>query len=255
MNAYLIDHPPVRRQFKDRGRAPTGLIVLHTAENMPDWVAADTGAEGVARFIQGRTDPGSYHEVVDSDSIVLLVPFHFQAYGDGTGSNPFAIHVSAATQAAKWNAAPAQWRRETVRNMAEAAARGARWLKAEHGITVPAKRITKAQSDAGQAGFIPHGDRDPDRRTDPGKDFPWDHFLSDFQEFMDPPKRPTRNITDALNSTGDDRRTALGKVVRHGSTDAQEAATLWLRGMTQRERGDRKITRAKKALRGLEVKE
>lgn len=254
MSAYLIDHPPVQRQFKERGAKPTGLIVVHTAESTPDWVDHDTGAEGVARFIQGRSDFGSYHLIVDSDSIVLLVPLHLQAYGDGTGSNPIAVHVSAATQAAKWAAAPDEWRRETVRNMAEASARAARWLKDEHGITVPAKRVTKARSDDGQPGFIPHGDRDPGRRSDPGTGFPWAVFLDDFTSAMHPaPKTPS--ITAALESTGDERVAALRRVMRRGSEEAQEAATMWLRGIAQRERGEDKIEAARKALRALEVKD
>lgn len=254
MTAYLIEHPPAVRQFRDRGRKPTGLIVIHTAESTPDWVDADTGAEGVARFIQSRTDYGSYHFVVDSDSIVDLVPLHLQAYGDGTGSNPFAVHVSAATQAAKWAAAPADWRRETVRNMAEAAARTARWLRKEYGITVPAKRITRAQSEAGQAGFISHAERDPARRHDPGAGFPWDTFLRDFAEAMEPAKA-TPNITAALKSdTPEELRAALRRIMRRAEPDAQAAATLWLRGITQREKGIAKIARARKALRGLEVR-
>jgi hypothetical protein len=255
VTAYLIEHPPAQRQFRERGVKPTGLIVMHTAESTPDWVDHDAGAEGVARFIQGRADFGCYHEIVDSDSIVLMVPFHLQTYGDGTGSNPIAIHVSAATQAAKWAAAPADWRRETVRNMAEAAARAARWLKAEHGITVPAKRITKAQSDAGQPGFIAHGDRDPGRRSDPGAGFPWDTFLEDFAEALDP-RVPTPSITEALTARDEEtRRAALRKVMRRGAPEAQAAAEKWLRGLTQRDKGQEKIEAARKSLRALEVKE
>ena len=252
MGAYLIDHPPAQRQFRERGTDPSGVIVVHTSEGAPDWVGPDTGAEGLARFIQTRGDFGSYHEGVDSDSIMLLVPFHLQAYGDGTGSNPHAIHISAATQAARWAAAPEEWRRETVKNMAEAAARAARWLKAEHGITVPARRITKAQSDRREPGFIAHGDRDPGRRSDPGAGFPWDLFLREFADAMRP-DAPTPNITEALEATGDERKAALRRVVRRGEPAAQRAATTWLRGLEQRDKGAEKIARAKRALKALEV--
>jgi hypothetical protein len=250
--AYLIEHPPAQRQFRERGRKPTGLIVIHTAESIPDWVDADAGAEGVARFIQGRSDFGSYHLLVDSDSIILLVPLDLQAYGDGTGSNPFAVHVSAATQADKWPKAPEEWRRETVKNMAEAAARAARWLDLEHNVTVPMRRVTKAQSDQGQAGFISHAERDPARRSDPGKDFPWDLFLREFGAAMSPAV-PTPNITDALNATGDERKAALRRIVRRGDEKAQAAATLWLRGLEQRDKGAEKIARARHRLEALEV--
>jgi hypothetical protein len=252
MSAYLIDNPPAIRQFRERGTKPSGVMVVHTSEGAPDWVGPDTGAEGLARFIETRSTYGSYHGGVDSDSIVQLVPFHLQAYGDGTGSNPHATHGSVATQAAKWNAAPAEWRRESVRNLAEFFARGARWLKKEHGITVPARIITREESERRVPGFISHGARDPERRSDPGKDFPWAVFLQDFQEAMNPAATP--NITDALELTGKAREDALRRVMRRGEPEAQEAATLWLRGLTQRRKGLDKIERAKKDLRALEVR-
>lgn len=181
---YLIANPPRIRQFRERGTTPSGVVVVHTAESTPDWVGPDAGAEAVARFIQQRTTYGSYHDLADSDSIVNLVPYPHQAYGDGTGSNPHAYHVSAATQAAKWGQAPADWREATVVNMAKAAATYARWLKAEHEITIPARRVTKAQSDNRVPGFIAHGDRDPGRRTDPGAGFPWPLFLDTYAALM-----------------------------------------------------------------------
>lgn len=192
MGAYLIDNPPARRQFKERGGIPSGVIVLHTAENAPDWVGPDSGAEGVARFIRDRQDPGSYHIVADSDTRIRMVPFHLQAYGDGTGSNPHAVHISGATQAARWAQAPKAWRDGVVEQMAKGAAVYARWLKATHGITVPARRITRAESDRRVPGFISHGERDPERRTDPGRDFPWDQFLDAFRSAMGekPPAKP-----------------------------------------------------------------
>lgn len=186
MTAYLIANPPRQRQFRERGTKPSGVIVVHTAENTPDWVGSDTGAEGVARFIQGRTDFGSYHYLVDSDSIILMVPLNLQAYGDGTGSNPHAIHVSGATQAAKWDQASVEWRLATAQNMGKAAARAAKWLKRHHGVEVPARRISRAQSDARVPGFISHAERDPARRSDPGKDFPWDVFLAAYRKELRP---------------------------------------------------------------------
>lgn len=183
MTAYLVANRPKVRQFRERGTTPSGVIVVHTAESTPDWVGPDSGAESVARFIRDRSDYGSYHDLCDSDSIVDLVPYAMQAYGDGTGSNPHAYHVSAATQAAKWLQASEEWRRATVRNMARAAARYARWLRAEHGVIIPARRITRAQSEARMPGFISHGERDPGRRTDPGPAFPWGLFLKYYAAF------------------------------------------------------------------------
>lgn len=254
MTAYLIENPPHQRQFRDRGTKPSGLIVLHTAENTPDWVGPDAGAEQVARFIQGRSDYGSYHWLVDSDSIIDLVPLHLQAYGDGTGSNPFAIHVSAATQAAKWGPASPEWREETVLNMAAAAARSARWLKAEHGVTVPAKLITREASDARQPGFITHALRDPARRSDPGVGFPMDRFLEAYKEMLDP-RPPTPNITAFLAAKNDgDRRRAARKIIRSGDDAAVKQAQRWLTNADRRDRSKARAAEACKALRALEVK-
>ncbi len=252
---FLVEHPPVQRQFRERGTTPSGVIVVHTAESTPDWVGDDTGAEGVARFIQGRSDYGSYHALCDSDSIVRLVPPWMQAYGDGTGSNPHAFHISAATQAAKWAAAPADWRRETVLNMAAAAARYARWIKKEHGITIPARRVNREESERRVPGFISHAERDPARRSDPGAGFPWDLLLTGFENALNP-EPPTPNITAAFKAeTVEDRRKALRRVVRHADDDAAvRQATRWLEAITAREKAEAKGQDARGKLRELEVR-
>ena len=234
--AYLVDNPPRQRQFKERGTTPSGVIVVHTAESAPDWVDADTGAENVARFIQGRTDYGSYHVLCDSDSRIVLVPYHMQAYGDGTGSNPHAFHVSAATQAAKWKQAPEEWRRDTVINMAMACAHYAKWLEREHRIKVPAKRIDKPDSDRRKPGFISHGERDPGRRTDPGAAFPWKLFLDTFEQAMDPRidvapvPTPPGNLWDDLFREARKTRRAMpddAKQRREDLTEIMKIAAPW----------------------------
>lgn len=175
--AYLDDHPPARTQFRRRYAEPSGVIVVHTAESIADDTGPDTGAEAVAGFIARRADPGSYHLLADSDSVVQVVRFEYAAYGDGTGSNEHAIHLSYACRAADWPHMSAERRAAYIEQGARAAARAAEWLKAEHGIDVPARRVTRPQSDDRVPGFISHGERDPGRRTDPGAAFPWRLFL------------------------------------------------------------------------------
>lgn len=184
--AWLDDHPPRTQQFRcPRRERPSGIIGVHTAESFPDEVGPDTGAENVADFIRRRTNYGSYHLLADSDSIIQLVRFECVAYHIAThGLNEHTIGISAATQAAKWNSLGDDWVDATVRNMARAAARAARWLQREYGITVPARRITLAQALDGERGFLAHGDADPDRRTDPGATFPWQQFLDDYAAIM-----------------------------------------------------------------------
>lgn len=168
MGAYLIDHPPAISQYGSRSRRPTGLTVLHTAESVMDTVGPDTGAEAVADFIRRRTTYGSYHSLVDSDSRIVLVPFHLSAWQDGTGSNPYALSISFACRTSDWRAMSAAKRAGFLRQGALAFAEQQAWLKANGYPTTPLRMVSKAESDAGAAGFIYHGHRDPGRRSDPG---------------------------------------------------------------------------------------
>ncbi|MCA1570078.1 MAG: hypothetical protein LC798_07100 [Chloroflexi bacterium] len=167
--AWLNDNPPVRPQFRHPRRAKcTGCIVLHSAESQADVSPPDTGAENVARFIRTRADVGSYHVICDSDTAIQLVEFGDEAYQDGTGSNPWAIGISGAFQAHQFAGQPEVWKRAVVDQMAKAVKRAADWVDATYGVTVPPASLTKAQSDAGKPGLIPHALRDPGRRSDPG---------------------------------------------------------------------------------------
>ena len=196
---YLIDNPPRIRQYRSPRRTrPSGLIVVHTAENLTDESPPDRGAENVAAFIQRRTNYGSYHHIVDSDSILQLVRFGDEAFHDATGSNPYSYGVSAATQAAKWGHVSKAWREATVLNMARASARYARWVKTNYGIIIPARRVSRAESEARKPGFISHAERDPKRRTDPGHLFPWDDFLSEFAKEMGA-KAPTQSTLPSVS--------------------------------------------------------
>lgn len=183
--AWLDDHRPARDQFRCPRRArPSGVMVVHTAENTPDFVAFDGGAEAVARFIQGRSDPGSYHDLVDSDSRIQLVSYSCEAYQDGTGSNSHAWGGSVATRADVWPLAPQAWKNGAIRQLATAAAHYAKWIKVNYAVTVPARRINRSQSEDRLPGFISHAERDPARRTDPGRDFPWQFFLDEYRIAM-----------------------------------------------------------------------
>jgi hypothetical protein len=183
VGVYLIDHPPAVSQFKSRGATrPSGLVVVHTAESVMDAVGPDTGAENVADFIRRRTTYGSYHDLVDSDTIVQLVRYEDQAYQDGTGSNPRALSISFACRTTDWAKMSAERRRAFLWQGAQAFARQQAWLRSKGYPTTPIRRISKAESDRGVLGLIAHGDRDPGRRSDPGVTapnlFPWDEFFT-----------------------------------------------------------------------------
>ncbi len=108
---FLEDNPPARTQFRRTRRAAvTGAIVVHTAENTTDTTLPDSGAEAVARFISRRTDAaGSYHTVVDSDSIVDVGRYEWEMFHEGTGGNRWSLGLSFACQASQWTTLPDRW--------------------------------------------------------------------------------------------------------------------------------------------------
>jgi hypothetical protein len=176
---YLQDNPPGRSQFRLPRRADaTGAIVVHTAENGGRGAAGS--AEAVAEFIQRRTGPGSYHTIADESKWIHLAPYEAEAFGEGTGGNRWALHLSFACRTVDWAMMPDDRTKRLLDQGARAAADMARWVKAEHGITVPARLITAAEYQAGQPGFISHAALDPTRRSDPGIGFPWARFLALF---------------------------------------------------------------------------
>jgi N-acetylmuramoyl-L-alanine amidase len=231
MGAYLIDNRPARSQYRcPRRRRPSGVVVVHTAENTPDFVAFDGAAESVARFIRTRATAGSYHDIVDSDSALNLVPYDCEAFQDGTGSNSHAYGISMATRADVWPLAPKAWRDGAIRQAAAAARRYANWLRSSHGVEIPARRINREQSERGVPGFISHAERDPSRRTDPGAAFPWTQFLQlyagagigeeDIDVSPDELKKIVREAVQAeLTTGGDESRTALFELAGRAVSD------------------------------------
>lgn len=188
---YLRDVPLTRDQYRDPRRDPLQpVIVVHSTESGPRSLA-----DNVAAFIAGRTDAGSYHIIGDRRGrIVPLVRPTAEAYGDRTGSNRFALHISGCMNAAEWgDLDPTEGEgADLVETYARMAAIAAGWCVA-HGLQSPrAVLLTKQQSDHPSAsGFISHGRRDPARRTDPGAEFPWELFFRRYSELTGAPTMPT----------------------------------------------------------------
>jgi len=79
MGYYLLDNPPASPQFyPSRNNGLSGGVVIHTTEG----AGGDTAAENTAGFISRRSDPGSYHMIVDTDSSVAMMPDDYVAFGD-----------------------------------------------------------------------------------------------------------------------------------------------------------------------------
>lgn len=200
--AWLDANPPDVPQFRcPRRDRPSGVVAVHTAESIMDTVGPDTGAEAVARFIQHRDSPGSYHELCDSDSSVNLVRWDCEAFHDGTGTNRHSFGLSFACSYLDWAKMTTERRAAFVERGAQRAEAYARWVYAEHGIVVPPRRISTEQARAMVPGFVSHAQLDPDRRKDPGDadgQFPWTAFLARFAQLMGyvPPTPPTPGDPD-----------------------------------------------------------
>lgn len=184
---YLHDNPnPVAAQFGWLRTSVSGVIGVHTAENNTCFNGPDPGDRDVAGFISRRTDFGSYHTLVDVDSINQLIHPRWAAWADTT-NNAHAMSVSAAVRANDWNALSPERRRAVHVNLGTAAA----WLVKDAlaagllGQAPPAQRITAQQAISGsRMGFYGHGETNPGTRYDPGKDFDWNLFLSSYSAAM-----------------------------------------------------------------------
>ena len=181
--AWLDDHPPAPLAVpRPAPQEALGVVVVHTAESVMDSVGPDTGAEGVANFIRTRDTPGSYHDLVDSDSTMHLVRWTCEAFHDGTGTNPHAYGLSFACRTSDWKRMSECPRGRLHRARRQ---RGGRLRPLGPGpvtaSSIPARGST-GPATAGKPGFISHGERDPGRRSDPGADFPWIQFLRRFQQ-------------------------------------------------------------------------
>ena len=101
MGYYLLDNPPASRQFwPSRQGGMSGGVVIHTTEGS----GGDTQAENTAGFISRRSDPGSYHCIVDSEpnAAVLLMPDDYTAFGvaaSGYNSRCWMIAIAAPSAA------------------------------------------------------------------------------------------------------------------------------------------------------------
>jgi peptidoglycan hydrolase-like protein with peptidoglycan-binding domain len=97
MGYYLLDNPPASRQFwPSRQNGMSGGVVIHTTEGSGGY----TSAENTAGFISRRSDPGSYHCIVDSEpnTAVQMMPDDYTAFGvaaSGYNSKCWMIAIAA----------------------------------------------------------------------------------------------------------------------------------------------------------------
>lgn len=94
---YLLDNPPASQQFwPSRNNGISGGVVIHTTEGSGGF----DSAENTAAFIARRSDPGSYHLIVDCqpNAAVSLLPDDYVAFGvaaSGYNSRCWMIAIAA----------------------------------------------------------------------------------------------------------------------------------------------------------------
>lgn len=101
MGYFLLDNPPASQQFyAGRPNGLSGGVVIHTTEG----VGGDDSAENTARFIARRSDPGSYHMIVDTNSSVHMLPDDHVAFGvAASGYNSRCWMIALAAQSSALN--------------------------------------------------------------------------------------------------------------------------------------------------------
>lgn len=156
---YLLDNPPRSPQYRSPRRdRVSGLVIVHNSGG------ARTDALNLARFIENRGDPGSYHELGNhADDWVVMLPDDVEAFGTTAGDNRWGWHVCLTGSDGSFVPTdPA-----TVRGIDQAAARAAAFWRRQ-AITPRLDRFltyTEAH-DQRQPGLVHHGTLQPGDRSD-----------------------------------------------------------------------------------------
>lgn len=151
------------------------LIVVHTAESLPDYTGPDTSGESLALYASTTDRAVSWHSTADSDGLIPMLPDNYTAF-HVVDYNRCSIGVEFSTQAGRWYELSLKYPLWYANIMAQGANQVAWWCKV-YGIAP--RRLTKAQADKGERGVVAHADLDPGRRSDPGAAFAWERFLND----------------------------------------------------------------------------
>lgn len=159
MGYYLIDNPPASQQFwPSRNNGISGGVVIHTTEGS----GGGSAAENTAAFISRRSDPGSYHMIVDVDSSVAMMPDDYVAFGvaaSGYNSRCWMIAIGANSSDLDGNSPDTQ--AEIDRMGAEIVAF---WQRNNINIAEASQFIGEGVKD--RPGLAHHGDIQPWDRSD-----------------------------------------------------------------------------------------
>lgn len=161
MDFYLLDNPPRSQQFwPSRNGGLSGGVVIHTTEG----AGGDNSAENTAGFISRRSDPGSYHCIVDSEpnAAVHLMPDDYTAFGvAASGYNSRCWMIAIAAPSAALNA-DSPYTQIEIDNMGREIV--AFWRR--NGIDIAAASNFIGEGVKDRPGLAHHGDVQPWDRSD-----------------------------------------------------------------------------------------
>ena len=161
MGYYLLDNPPASRQFYPSRNVPlSGGVVIHTTEGSGGF----DSAEKTAGFISRRSDPGSYHCIVDSEpnAAVHLLPDDYTAFGVAqSGFNSPCWMIAIAAHSAALNP-ESEFTRIEIDNMGREIAEF--WKR--NGIDIAAASNFIGNDVRVRPGLAHHGDVQPSNRSD-----------------------------------------------------------------------------------------
>ena len=209
---YLLEHEnpnaPIRSNGKRGWYYPSrrgGLeaiqgIVVHSPEAGEDFFGEDTTAEDVAKFFARVKRPASTHAVVDSDSIIDLLPDIFVAF-HAAGVNTKTLSAEVGWDWDSWKKNPAKT--ESLIRLFAA------WVAPKCiSYDIPLVRVIhKNDWDNGARGFLEHSLTEgwrgkPGRRKDPGPDFPWDFFFESVQIEMNGVNKGKKEMSIKMGDEG-----------------------------------------------------
>lgn len=182
---YLLAHrnPNGDHFYPTRNRRLKAIIIHCTAGlEDKDLIGPDNSAENTARYAATTDRQVSWQSGSDTDTFVQLLPYSYTAFQCvGYNSSTAGHEISKLDMV--WSDEKPEWVQRTIKMAALGpdGVSGLRKLALENGI--PFRRATKAEldhaiaTDGPPVGFVTHAELDPDRRTDPGRDFPWSMFL------------------------------------------------------------------------------
>ena len=154
-------------------------VVIHDME-APE---SEGRARACAKYFQDPPRPGSSHVTVDDTEVIQCVHDNDEAAG-AVGANKLGVHIEIPGVAIQ---TPADWSdvysTAAIENAADTAAQYC--LKYE----IPATHLTNDQLRAGEKGIVGHIQVSAvfpgTGHSDPGVNFPWEHFMDRVQANYD----------------------------------------------------------------------